>query len=332
MQKIIYFIPAIVVISACAGGGSDPLVKKQFNQTPPNTRVLSKDAGTIGEVNTDGVKLTAQKGMVSGVKIDWDADTTTSGASSFAISKGKNGEAVMVVDGVSYAFDSTQRYLEDDGKAHGYDNSQDGLGFDDTKMPYLSLFQYNNNDLDAALADDASNYDRVWQYYVDTVGDSIGKRGFAVVGTQTDFTDVAGNDTASYSGKARFRTANVTEYDGWKSETGYQGKMTMNVNFKQEQVDGSITDIWAKVPNDDDFKAVDGASMTLDPAKINQHGEFAGTVSPNAVVQGLFNLDADDKGAYAGALFGPNAEQIGGTIAVGSSDQNGYGFFTADKQ
>ena len=105
MQKIIYFIPAIAVISACGGGGggSDPLIKKQFNQTPPNTRVLSNDAGTIGDVNADGVKLTAQKGMVSGIEIDQDADTTTSGASSFAISKGKNGEAVMVVDGVSYA-------------------------------------------------------------------------------------------------------------------------------------------------------------------------------------------------------------------------------------
>jgi len=61
IQKIFYFIPAIAVISACSSGGwgSDPLIKKQFNQTPPNTRVLSNDAGTIGTLNADGVKLTA---------------------------------------------------------------------------------------------------------------------------------------------------------------------------------------------------------------------------------------------------------------------------------
>ena len=328
MQKIIYFIPAIAVISACGGGGggSDPLIKKQFNQTPPNTRVLSNDAGTIGDVNADGVKLTAQKGMVSGIEIDQDADTTTSGASSFAISKGKNGEAVMVVDGVSYAFDNTQRYLIDDTTL-GYENSQEGLDFNDTTMPYLALFAYNIDGLDAALADDASNYVRVWQYYVDTVGDSIGKRGFAVVGTQTDFADVAGNDTASYSGEARCRTANATDYGGWDSEASYYGDLNMDLNFQQESISGSIQNIEARGPDETSYTEISGAQLDLDPAKINQHGEFAGTVSPNDVVQGLFNLDADDKGAYAGALFGPNAEQIGGTITVGSSAENGYGYF-----
>ena len=238
----------------------------------------------------------------------------------------------MVVDGVSYAFDDTQRYLID-GTAHGYANFQEGLDFDDTTMPYLSLFQYNNNDLDSALADDASNYVRVWQYYVQAVDDSIAKRGFAVVGTQTDFADVAGNDSASYSGFAQFRTAPATSYTGWASETSFQGDMTMNVNFMQEQVDGSIANIEARGPGETSYIEISGAQLDLDPAKINQHGEFAGTVSPNDVVQGLFDLDADHIGAYAGALFGPNAEQVGGTIAIGSGDQNGYGygFFTADK-
>lgn len=84
--------------------------------------------------------------------------------------------------------------------------------------------------------------------------------------------------------------------------------MTINVNFMQEQVDGSITNIGARGFGDTSYIQIDDAQLDLDPAKINQHGEFAGTVSPNAVVRGLFNLDADDKEAYAGAFFGPNAD------------------------
>lgn len=69
--------------------------------------------------------------MVSRGEIDWDNKTPTSGASSFAISKGENGEAVMIVDGNVYAFTSAER-LDEEGNLYGYDNSQ-ASGFNDTK-------------------------------------------------------------------------------------------------------------------------------------------------------------------------------------------------------
>lgn len=162
--------------------------------------------------------------------------------------------------------------------------------------------------LDNALDEENSGYVTAWQYYYSKVNDPIAQRGYAVVGTQTDFADVAGNDCASYSGFAHFRTTPAASYTGEGSETRYHGEMTINVNFMQEQVDGSIKNIGARGFGDTSYIQIDDAQLDLDPAKINQYGEFAGTVSLNAVVRGLFNLDADDKEAYAGAFFGPNAD------------------------
>lgn len=315
----IILIPGIALVSACGGGGgSTPEVV--------NTRVLSKDAGNMGSVNENGTKLTAQANMTSGVGIDWDNDLTGDHDAKFTIVKGENGEAIMTVDGRTVAFS------EDDRSENGYGYAtENDPNFDSATKAYATLYTYNADSLDDALSSGRSDYMSVWQYYYDDANDSVAaKRGFAVVGTQTDIADVANDPTATYSGWARLQTATTSSYGGWDSETQVQGDLTMSVNFGTRDVSGYIDNMQTRMSGGE-WSDANGAAFEMDPTKYNAHGEFAGTVSPNEVVQQAFNLDAGDKGGYAGALFGATAKNIGGTLHLNSDTTNGYGFFGGTK-
>lgn len=320
----IILIPSIALVSACGGGGgSTPEVV--------NTRVLSKDAGNMGSVNENGTKLTAQANMTSGIGIDWDNNLTGDHDAKFTIAKGENGEAIMTIDGKTVAFDTADRISSpSDGEVRGFDTSNDP-NFDETKTPYAALWTFSDGTMDDALSAEKTDYMQTWLYYYDDANDSVAaKRGFAIVGTQTDIADVANDPTATYSGSARLQLADTTGYYGWDSETQVQGDLTMSVNFGTRDVSGYIDNMQTR-QSTDDWANADGAAFTMDPTKYNAHGEFAGTVSPNEIVQQAFNLDASDKGGYAGAMFGTTAENIGGTLHLNSDTTNGYGFFAGNK-
>ncbi len=334
-------LPCIALISACSSSSSKneepnanptPTQQQQANPTPTptptptTTRVLASDAGTMGAINGAGTKLTAQSGMVSGMVLDYTGNSTSSEASTFEISKGAGGEAIMIVDGVTYSFVQDDR----DASGNGYDTTSNP-NYDKNTSDIIYLTAYDTATLDAALDGSNTNYLQIWEYGVDGPTSTTAKRGFAVVGAQTLFADVASNPTATYSGSAGLKVAPASNYSStYPNEQLVTGDLSMSVDFQNESLSGNIgnlayTNVVITSPT-----ALSG-SVSLDATNIDENGEFTGVVSPDAAFQAQFGLDPTDKGSYSVGLFGPDAEQIGGTIGLSSTTITGYGYFTANK-
>ena len=78
-------IPIALTLSACGGGGTSDM------DQIPSSRVLSNDVspnGTLGDVNAQKIKLTAQSGMTSGMAISWSDNTTSRLDTTFAVATG----------------------------------------------------------------------------------------------------------------------------------------------------------------------------------------------------------------------------------------------------
>ncbi len=330
-------LPCIALISACSSSSPKneesnanptPNQQQQPNPTPTptTTRVLASDAGTMGAINAAGTKLTAQSVMVSGMVLDYSGNSTSSGASTFEISKGAGGEAIMIVDGVTYSFVQEDR----DASGNGYDTTSNP-NYDKNTSDIIYLTAYDTATLDAALDGSNTNYLQIWEYGVDGPTSTTAKRGFAVVGAQTLFADVASNPTATYSGSAGLKVAPASNYSGtYPNEHFVTGELSMSVDFQNESLSGNIDNLAytnALITSPANLSG----SVSLDPTNIDENGEFTGVVSPDADFQAQFGLDPTDKGSYSGGLFGPDAEQIGGTIGLSSTTITGYGYFTANK-
>ena len=334
-MKNLYFTlcSSIALLSACSSGsGTDTtrsgnkLNNQVSQQQLTTTRVFANDAGNMGDINTAGTTLTAQTGLVSGMALDYDADKTSTETATFAISKGTDGEAVMIVDGVTYNFVSGDRL-------------SDGSGYNTTKNPNFNkltddliyLTPYGGENLASALDANNLNYLQVWEYGVDSPDATVAKHGFAVVGSQTAFADVAGNAAATYSGSAELKLVPVNGYSTQVlREILVRGELEMSVDFLSESISGNLNSL--SYTNGVGTSPSDlSGNVSLDATDVNANGEFAGVMSPDQDFQRQFGLDAEDKGSYSGGLFGPEANQIGGTMGLTSSQFTGYGYFTADK-
>lgn len=334
-MKNLYFTlcSSIALLSACSSGsGTDTtqsgnkLNNQVSQQQLTTTHVFANDAGNMGDINTAGTTLTAQTGLVSGMALDYDADKTSTETATFAISKGADGEAVMIVDGVTYSFVQGDR----DVSGNGYDTTSNP-NYDKNTSDIIYLTAYDTATLDAALDGSNTNYLQVWEYGVDGPNSTTAKRGFAVVGAQTLFSDVASNPTATYSGNAGFKLVPASNYTStYPNEHLVNGDLTMSVDFQNESLSGTIGNLSFTNAATPSPSALAG-SVSLDSTNIDENGEFAGVVSPDAYFQGQFGLDPTDKGIYSGGLFGPDAQQIGGTIGLNSNILTGYGYFTANK-
>ena len=316
-----------MILSACGGGGSSDI------DQAPSTRVLSNDVspnGTLGDVNVQKIKLTAQSGMTSGMAISWSDNTTSRLDTTFAVAtgdakKGDTAEIHMIVDGETFEFGAIER----DANGYGYraENNPDFVREED---PYIELWSQWGL-LDNMLDENNAEYSQIWKYYVGTLDDSIpSKTGFAVVGTQTVMSDVANSSTANYSGYARMQVVGAENYEGWSGELQLRGDIGLTMDFEQSTIMGDIADLETRYP-DTEWSPISGA-FDLSKASVNTNGEFKGTMSADAGLKTRLGLGSTDKGAYAGALFGPNADEVSGTLSMASDAKTVFGYFKTYQQ
>ncbi|MDA7826674.1 transferrin-binding protein-like solute binding protein [Rhodobacteraceae bacterium] len=321
-------IPSAMILSACGGGGSSDI------DQAPSTRVLSKEVGengTLGDVNAAKMLLTSQNGLISGTAIDWENGTTTKDAPTFAIKMGEAGLPYVVIDGKAYQFTEAHK----DSNNFGFSNDNDP-NFDETVEAYKDMWSYSGT-LDEVLSEEFGGYAQAWSYYFGIDDSSNAQRGFAIVGTQTAMSDVANNATASYAGYARMQVADAEGYDGWRSEYQLQGNIGLDLDFEQSTISGTIKNIegrdWADLDDQGEqiWTSLPGG-LNLEKTNVNTVGQFKGTISADDTLKDVAgDFISTTSGSYSGALFGPDAEQVAGTLSLTSETQNAYGFFETSK-
>jgi hypothetical protein len=161
-----------------------------------------------------------------------------------------------------------------------------------------------------------------------------------VIGTETRDSVIAGlaglNATATYSGRAGILIRDANQ--GWQGFNGnLNGDLDLVANFGSGKVSGSISNLFLELGAGQTTTSTSdpAGSILLDEAAI-QKNAFAGSLSPDAV------LSASDPavatfaagGTYSGAFYGPNAEEVGGTMNfdadVDGTRYLGIGNFVAD--
>lgn len=316
-------------LSACGGGGgaSDEVTVE------PNTRVLAKDFGNMGAVNEDGTVQVAQKNMTSGIDIDWDAEGNpiTRNNATFSVRTTKDG-AVMIVDGQEMVFTAADKYGDATRNFAYYRQAEDDEnGNPETDIGWISA--WDPDILEDSVGADNDNYAQIWQYYYLDAETSKAQRGFAVVGTQTDMTDVANDKMASYSGYTVFRIFPDENYDGHASETGIGGRLRMYANFSKKTVGGAATNLEIRPVGSESWDNISGGVVVFETATYDEHGEFTGELSLNDLVEESLEItDREYDGSYSGAFFGQSAKQVAGVTSFDSEGKPAsYGYFTATK-
>lgn len=186
-----------------------------------------------------------------------------------------------------------------------------------------------------------SGYARRVGVYYTPGGVDFGFETRSVIGTETRdsvIADLAGmNATASYRGFGSIKIA--------RSDLGFfgfngnlSGDLDMDADFGAGQVSGTMSNLFLESREGQTIRPETGdraGTIRLEDAAI-QANAFQGGISPDAA------LTADDaglakfvdSGTYSGAFYGPNAEEIGGTMTfdeeVNGNRFRGIGHFTAN--
>jgi hypothetical protein len=188
--------------------------------------------------------------------------------------------------------------------------------------------------------DFASGYARRVGLYFSPDGEEFGYETRSIVGTETTdsmIADLAGqNATATYSGRSNI---SIRQADaGWPTFNGnLSGDLDMEADFGAGQVSGTMSNLFLELRQGQtvDFSDNQVGTINLEAAAI-QKNAFQGGMSPDAVLT-ADNSDLAvfvDSGTYSGAFYGPNAEEIAGTMIfdapVGDTTYLGIGNFAAD--
>ncbi|MCV2863958.1 transferrin-binding protein-like solute binding protein [Defluviimonas sp. WL0075] len=299
-------------LAACSSGS-----------TSRSTSVYSVDAGTAGKALEDGKTLVAQKGAVAGMALNFDTHTAGLADSTFELKKNADGELTMVVDGVEYAFAPGDRYVEpSDMQIYGYNAKPGGSDI------WLSNWRRT---LDEALDPNDPHYADIWDYYINS-GTQPDQYGFAVVGTETRPSDIGSLPTATYNGRARIMALpNDGDPDFSTARTQVRGDMEMTADFGAATIAGSIYNIETRPAGGSSFDPTLG-SISMDETDIVGNS-FDGTLTPDADLRTSLDLSADTSGTYSGRFYGPNAEEVAGTLTITGADGtgtdpfSGVGFF-----
>lgn len=174
--------------------------------------------------------------------------------------------------------------------------------------------------------------------------------GLVVTGYQTPAGSVPTTGTASYVGTGQnsgataggvVGTVAVPSGSGSISAATLTGNVNLNVNFSNQQVNGTLTNMVAK-------DVISGAtspwnnvtltgSLSQSAGSANRGAVISGTTQAQAAPSGAaFGLSSSATGNLSGALYGPNATEAGGVWSVnqgsGATGMTAFGFFGATKQ
>lgn len=292
--------------------------------------VIAKKANdTASNKLNDGGTLKADSTTHSAVMFsfaDGGGKVSPASASNFAIKKNSVGGADMTVNGQTISFSAADATGPDD--------------FDkvDANGKSFGLWNYSSDSAKAAIDGTDKNYLQVWGYYADdTTAAGRGFNGFAVVGAETDPSVVKSHANATYLGDARAETelaSNVNE------KTTVKGKLTLNADFQQGSVSGKIDNLKGRVQGAETGgkwtqyqDAAAGTNIEMTKAQISANGFAGGKLVAHDPGGAIGSLEGS---TYSGRFYGPDADQVGGVMAIQGSDPDGKfvgtGYFAGQKQ
>jgi hypothetical protein len=312
-------------LSACSGAGTSGI--ETISPSEATLQVFSDESGDLGAALQGDETLTARSVGVAGANLNYSTgETSLTDATEVSVTKNANGELEFTLNGVRHTFTAADRQTESDGNVYGYDVS------DTVNGVYYSLYNHNGELDDLLSAGNGwSTVVRVQSNQIVTGGEP-NLNAFAVIGTETQDSALAGIASATYSGRARLNSVPAAGFDNnGNSRTGIRSNLAMTVDFDAGEISGSLDNVTIQEPGMAETSIA--GSITMNQADFTQNA-FGGTLTPDSTWVAAGNPSFQN-GTYSGAFFGPDAEEIGGAIsATGGSGVdafNAYGYFIGEK-
>lgn len=249
--------------------------------------IYAADAGTVGAALDAGKTLASNtNGVNNAAHQQTQADGaggTTDNGTDFAIAKNDAGGYDVTIDGATTSFTA----------ADAVGGSYHIGALTDNENKHLTQYA-------------AGNYHQIWGYTHSNVAADTIDNVAAAVGTETKAAALEGKANATYTGTASAFATNTT--------TGnlvlYNGTANLSADFTASTIAGSVDSISYLDTESMATGAVAGA-IAMNETSIGGNG-FTGALTGSGDL-------ASVNGAYTGKFYGPNGEEVAGTMS-GSSD------------
>ena len=316
--------PTLMALTAC-GGSSDK-----------STALFAVDTGVPNAALASGTTFETQSATLNAIKMSYRDDTAelVSEPVTIKLSQDADGTILLTYGDQKFEFGEDAKVIEDDGKSYGFEKDiavKDGSG----EIEYIGLWS-QEGELDEVLAVDREDYAQVWMVWMCTQGAPCEQTHF-VVGSETKSEALGSFTSEDYEGFAYTEVRNVEGDPNARSTVRFEDT-TLSVNFTENKVTGVLggTQTRDRVKNSDSWKWEEyqdsTATFLIKDGTISGNGFTADIVSDEILTAGDINVS----GVMNGKFYGPEAEQVAGTmsgdISVGE-DYNGVwaGWFDADR-
>jgi hypothetical protein len=308
--------------------GETPLIPPEQEATE---RVFSDNAGSVSDVfNSDGSLFMRDKSRVSVAKSYTGALNYRYVDAQLSLkAEGDDLVVTMRVDGATQPFVVTIRDARN--------LTRERITVNNTPIGDLTFYMRGGDISD--LFDPASRrYAQPLEVVLSNRGQDFAIDTMGVIGTETRDERIgtlgASNVTATYSGNARMniRRTDLT-FDQFNATATGRLNLTANFGGGSPSVSGTVDRI--RVVTEENGALVSdvnpAGNLIMSPAAISGNG-FAGTMSADPTLAANSPMVGTvATGTYSGAFYGPNAEEIGGSMQgpdpVGTSDFIGFGYF-----
>lgn len=166
--------------------------------------------------------------------------------------------------------------------------------------------------------------------------------GVTVSGYQTPAGSVPISGTATYVGAGGVvGSVVIPSGSGGISPAVLEGDVNLNVNFATQQVNGTLSNMTAQSVTSNATSPWNNVTLTgslsQTAGSTNRGAVITGTTQAQAAPSGAtFGMSSGATGVLSGALFGPNANEVGAVWSVnegsGATGKTAFGIFGATKQ
>lgn len=272
-----------LALSGCGSTGTVGGIDPAIYAADAGTVSTALDAGTTLKSNTNGVNNAAHQQT----QADGSGGATDNGTD-FAIAKNDAGGYDVTIDGTTTNFTS--------GELVGSSYIKGALTDNEIKTLFL-----------AAVGD----YHQIWGYTHSNVAADTIDNISGVIGTETKAAALEGKANATYTGTASAFATNTT--------TGnlvlYNGTANLSADFGASTISGSVGGItYMDTASCGSGTCATGAvagAIAMNETSISGNG-FTGALTGSGDL-------ASVNGGYTGKFYGPNGEEVAGTIS-GTAD------------
>lgn len=301
-------LAASTALAACSSGSGGGGSGGNGSGNTGADKVLAANAGTAAKALADGTTLRASGRASSAWVRDFSGDTATAALAadgSVQIRKNNQGGLDLITPNGTFTFTAD-------------DLSEDGYAFD---LPDGSagISAWNGDSMaDALNAEGEERWSLLFDYFYDYGDGDFGRNGFALIGTETADSKLKTLPTATYEGSAWVNIAPTDNFDDWNTQNHrVRGDLTLTADFGAARVSGGVDNMAHREPNavnpDRIWTPFDG-SLTLEATDIVGNG-FEGAATADAGFNAAIGTVGTDS-SYSGTFFGPDAEEVGGTISL----------------